>query len=107
MKQLNEYVGFPCDNRIPPHVNAKIHKRIVQPAMLYMMVQCLWLKLPNEETGRDRDEYVQIGQTLRDHERNGNIRERLNQENITERCRKTRSRWFGQVKRRDQEIVGR
>ena len=39
----DEYVGFPCDNRIPPHVNAKIHKRIVQPAMLYMMVQCLWL----------------------------------------------------------------
>ena len=37
MKQLEEYFGFPCDNRTPPHVNAKIHKRIVQPAMLYMM----------------------------------------------------------------------
>ena len=37
MKQLEEYVEFPSDNRIPPHVNANIHKMIVQPAMLYMM----------------------------------------------------------------------
>ena len=26
-----------CDTRIPPHVNATIHKRIFQPAMLYKM----------------------------------------------------------------------
>ena len=36
-----------------------------------------------------------------------NIRDRLNEESITDRCRKTRPRWFGHVKRRDQEIVGR
>ena len=34
MKQLEEYVGVPCDNSIPPQVNAKIHNSIVQPAML-------------------------------------------------------------------------
>ena len=39
--------------------------------------------------------------------RNGNTRERLNVENVTERCRKARSGWFGHVKRRDQEYVGR
>ena len=33
--------------------------------------------------------------------------ERLKVENITERCRKARLRWFGHVKRRDQEYVGR
>ena len=32
-----------------------------------------------------------------------NIRQRLNVENITERCRKARLRWIGQVNRRDQE----
>ena len=37
MKQLEEDVGVLCDNRIPPHVNANIYKRIVQAAMLYEM----------------------------------------------------------------------
>ena len=32
--------------------------------------------------------------------------ERLKVENITERCRKARLKWFGRVKRRDQEYVG-
>ena len=39
--------------------------------------------------------------------RNDNIRERLKVENITERCRKARLGWFGNVKRRDQDYVGR
>ena len=47
------------------------------------------------------------GHTQRYHVRNDNIiRERLNVENITERCRKARLRWFGHVKRRD-DYVGR
>ena len=29
--------GVLCDNRIPPYVKGKIHKLIVQPAMLYGM----------------------------------------------------------------------
>ena len=45
--------------------------------------------------------------TLRDHVRNDNIKERLKVESIAERCRKARLRWFGHVKRRDQEYVGR
>ena len=47
------------------------------------------------------------GHTLRDHVRNDDIREIIKVENITERCRKARLRWFGHVKRRDQEYVGR
>ena len=37
MKQHEEYVWVPCDMRIPPHVNGKIHEIIVQPPMLYEM----------------------------------------------------------------------
>ena len=47
------------------------------------------------------------GHTLRDHMRNENIKERLKVESITERCRKARLRWFGQLKKRDQDYVGR
>ena len=39
--------------------------------------------------------------------RNDVTRERLKVENITEMCRKASLRWFGNVKRRDQDYVGR
>ena len=35
MKQLEGDFEVPCYNRIPPHVNGKIHKRIDQPAILH------------------------------------------------------------------------
>ena len=38
--------------------------------------------------------------------RNDNIRERLKVENITERSRTARLRWYGSVKRRDIDYVG-
>ena len=47
------------------------------------------------------------GHTLRDFVRNDSIRERLNVESITARCREPRLRWFGHIKRRDQDYVGR
>ena len=49
------------------------------------------------------------GHTLRDHNimRNKNIQESLMVKNITERYRKARLRWFGHVKGRDQDYVGR
>ena len=47
------------------------------------------------------------GQSLGDRVRNDDIRERLNVENITERCMRARLRWYGHVKTRDQEYVGR
>ena len=36
-----------------------------------------------------------------------NINERLKVESIAERCRKVRLRWFGHLKRRDQDYIGR
>ena len=39
--------------------------------------------------------------------RNENIKERVKVESIAERCRKARLRWFGHVKRRYQDYVGR
>ena len=47
------------------------------------------------------------GHTLRDHVTNENIKERLKVESIAERCRKARLKWFGHVKRQDQDYVGR
>ena len=101
--------GVLCDKRVPPHVKGKIHNMIVQPAMLYGMET-----VPVSSSQVKKLEVTEMkmcrwacGHTLRDHVRNENIKERLKVESIAERCRKARLRWFGHVKRRDQEYVGR
>ena len=104
-----EMSGVLCDKRVPPHVKGNIHKMIVQPSMLYGMEA-----VPVTSSHVKKLEVPEIkmcrwarGHTLRDHVRNDDIRERLKVENITERCRKARLRWFGHVKRRDQDYFGR
>ena len=81
----------------PPHVKGKIHKLIVQPAKLHGMET-----VPMTSSHVKKLEVTEMkmcrwacGQTLRDHVRNDDIRKRLKVENITERCRKARLRWFG------------
>ena len=80
-----------CDERVPPHVQGKIHKMIVQPAMLYGMdtvpVTSSHMKKP-EVTEMKMSRWA-CGHTLRDHVRNENIKERLKVESIAEMCRKT------------------
>ena len=81
MKQLEDDSGVLCDMRIPPLVNGKIHKRIVQQAMLYEMkttemnmTLCLsthCVDRPNSKRLREK--------------RVDNIVDRLKEENITQR----------------------
>ena len=101
--------GVICYKRVPPHVKGKIHKMIVHPAMPYGMetVPVTSSHVKKLEVTEIKMCRLACGHTLRDRVRNDNIRERLNVENITEMCRKARPRWFGHVKRRDQEYVGR
>ena len=102
--------GVLCDKRVPPHVKGNIHKMIVQPAMLYGMetvpvvTSSQVKKLEVTEMKMCR---WACGHMLRDHVRNENIKERLKVESIAERCRKARHRWFGHVKRRNKDYVGR
>ena len=101
--------GVLCDKRVPPHVKRKIHKIIVQPAMLYLMetISMTSSHVKNLDVAEMKMCRWACGHTLRDHVGNDDTRERLKVENITERCRKARLRWFGHVKRRDQEYFGR
>ena len=95
--------GVKCDKRVPPHVKGKIHKLIVQPAMLYGMET---VPVTSSHVKKLEVTYMKMcrwayGHTLRHHMRNDDIRERHKVENITERSRKARLWWFGYVKRRD------
>ena len=103
--------GVLCDKRVPPHVKGNIHNMIVQPAMLYGMEA-----VPVTSSHVKKLEVTEMkmcrwacGHSLRYHTcvRNENIKARLKVESIAERCRKARLSWFGHVKRREQDYVGR
>ena len=101
--------GVLCDKRVPPHVKGTIHNTIGQRAMLYGMEA-----VPVTSSHVKKLEVTEMkmcrwacGHTLRYHVRNDDISKKLKEENITERCRKARLRWFGHVNRRDQKYVGR
>ena len=99
--------GVLCDRRVPPHVKEKIHKMIIQPAMLYGMetVSVTSSNVKKLEVTEIKMCIWAYGHTLRDPVKNDDIREIMKVENITERCRKARLMWFDHVKRRDQEYV--
>ena len=71
--------GVLCDKRVPPHVKGKIHKTIVQPALLYGME-----RVPVTSSHVKKLEVTEMkmcrwacGHTLRYHVRNDDIREQL------------------------------
>ena len=101
--------GVLCDKRIPPHVKGNIHRRIVQPPVLYGMETMLMTSSHMKKLEVTEMEMCRwaCGNTLRDHARNDNTKAILKIENITEMCKKATLIWFGHVKRRDQEYVRR
>ena len=101
--------GVLCDKRVQSHAKGKIHKMIIQPAMLFGMetVSVTSSHVKKLELTEIKMCRWACGHTLRDHVRNENFKERLKVESTTERCRKARLRWFVHVKRRDHYYVGR
>ena len=71
--------------------NSNVHVQVVLKLEVTEMKMCRWA----------------YGHTLRYLVNNDDTRERMKVENITEKCRKARLRWFDHVKRRYQEYVGR
>ncbi|XP_047490929.1 uncharacterized protein LOC125040421 [Penaeus chinensis] len=89
-----------CDKRVPARVEGKIHRTVIQPAMLYGLET-----VPQTKKATRRLEVAEMkmcrwacGLTMRDRMRNDEIRLR---------CRSTRLRWFGHVKRREENYIGK
>ena len=95
MEQLEKDVRvLQCDKSIPPHVKGKIHKMIVQPAMLYGMetVPVTSAHVKRLEVAEMKMCRWACDHMLRDHVRNENIKERMKIEKITDKCMKARLR---------------
>ena len=101
--------GVLCDKKIPPKFKGKIYKIVVQPAMLYAM--------ETVPATRSQVKKLQIAEmkmcwwacvfTRMDHVRNGDLLDKVEVEAISVRCQKSRLRWYGHVKRREQHNVCR
>ena len=85
----------------------KIHKTIVQPAMIYAM-ETVPLTARQErklEVAEMRMCRWACGWTRLDHVRNETVRERLKIEKVTVLIRKARLRWYGHIERRGGDHV--
>ena len=73
-----------CDKRTPSRVNAYVHKKIVQPAMLYWTetVSMTSSNVKKLDVTKMKMCRWACGHTLRDFVRNDNINERLHAQNI-------------------------
>lgn len=108
-KNWKKMSGILCDKRIPERVKGKVYKTVVQPAMLYATET---LPLASRHVRKLETTEMKMcrwtcGHTRKDHVRNDDIRNRLEVENISVLCKKSRLRWYGHVKRRDPGYVGR
>ena len=103
------YSGVMFDKRIPTGVKGKIHPTVIQPAMLYGLET-----VPQRKKTTRRLEVAEMkmciwacGMTRIERLRNEDIRQSMHVINIAVRCRRARLRWFGHVKRIEENYVER
>jgi len=98
-----EVSGVVGDRRMPRKLKVKIYETVVRPVMVYGGE--LWTLRKKEERLLETTEMRMLrrirGVSLRDRMRSEDIRRELGVRSITSRLREARLRWFGHVKRMD------
>ena len=96
--------GVIFDRRLLARVKGKVYSLVVRPAMVYELETVAVTKKQVEEMKMLR---FAMGVTRKDKIRNEYIRSKVKIEQLGMKMREGRLRWYGHVKRRDQEYVGR
>ena len=93
---------------VPLKVKGKMYKTMVRPAMLYGMETVGVTKKHQKqmEVAEMRMLRFSMGITRKDKIRNQEVREKLSVCQLERKLRETRLRWYGHVKRRNEEYVG-
>ena len=101
--------GVICDKRLPARVKGKVYSSMVRTAMVYGLERVAVTKKQVEEMEVAEMKMLRftMGVTRKDKIRNENIRSTVKVERLRMKMREGRLRWYGHVKRRDQEYVGR
>ena len=100
-----EMSGVVGDRRMPRKLKVKIYMTVIRPVLMYGAE--VWTVRKKEERLLETTEMRMLrrirGVTLRDRMRSADIRRELRVEKITSKIRTARLRWFGHVKRMDQD----
>ena len=107
-KSWREVTGVMCDKRMSANMKGKVFRTVIRPAMMYG-VETLPLTKAQEaslETAQMGMLRWSLGWTRRDKVKNEKIRRMTNVSQMPVKARESRLRWFGHVKRRQDEYVG-
>ena len=100
--------GILCDRRVSARLKGKIHRTVVRPAMMYGLETVAMTK--RQETELEVAEMkmlrFELGVTRIDMIRNSLIRGSLHVAPIRNKVREARLRWYGHVRRRDEDYIG-
>ncbi|XP_063614581.1 uncharacterized protein LOC134787702 [Penaeus indicus] len=101
--------GVLCDRRISTKVKGGIHRTIVRPAIMYGLEATVLTKAQERklEVAEMRMLRWSLGLRRGERVRNECIRERLRVPRLQDKLREGRLRWYGYVRRRGEEYVGR
>src|ERR1700733_2360735 len=100
-QKWRDLTGVICDPKITVALKGKIYKTMIRPVMMYGAEA--WTLRRKEEKLLERTEMRMLrwilGITLKDMQRNENIRIRIGVVCITDKIREARLRWYGHVER--------
>ena len=98
-----------CDRRLSARVKGKVYSSMVRSAMVYGLETVAVTKKQVEEMEVAEIKMLRfaMGVTRKDKIRSEHIRGTVNVEQSEMKMKEGRLRWYGHVKRRDQEYVGR
>ena len=101
--------GVICDRKISARIKGKVYKTVVRPVMLYGAET--WPLKKTQERKLDVAEMRMLrwmcGVTRRDRIRNDLIRGTVKVVEASAKAQEKRMQWYGHVKRRDEDYVGR
>jgi len=104
-----ECSGVLCDKKMPLRLKGKIYRTVVRPALMYGS-EC-WAPTRKHEQMMHTTEMRMLrwtcGVTRLDKIPNTEIRQRLSVVPIIEKAQEHRLRWFGHVKRRPDDYIGK
>ncbi|KAK3535463.1 hypothetical protein QTP70_016885, partial [Hemibagrus guttatus] len=101
--------GVLCDQKISARIKGKVYRTVVRPAMLYGLETVSLRKRQESELEVAELKMLRfsLGVTRLDRIRNEYIRGTAHVGRLGDKVREARLRWFGHVKRRESEYIGR
>ena len=101
--------GVLCDRKLSTKVKGKMYKRVVIPAMFYEMetVEVTERQMGKMEVAELKMVRWALGVIRKDKIRNEYVRGTAKIANLGDKLRNTRLRWYGHVKKREEDYVGK